>query len=63
MVEYRLKPDPKKRVFGTEVGKFLGFLLTERGMKTNQERRTLMRRMSVFSGFASVGGGGDLPYQ
>ena len=63
MVEYRLKPDPEKCVFGIEAGKFLGFLLTKRGMKTNPERRALTRRMCVLSGFAPVGGGGGLPYQ
>jgi len=50
-------------VFGIEAGKFLGFLLTKRGMKTNPERRALTRRMCVLSGFAPVGGGGGLPYQ
>ena len=65
MVEYRLKPDPRKRVFGIEAGKLMGFLLTERGMKTNLERCAMTRRMrmSVLSGFAPVGGGGGLPYQ
>jgi len=63
IVEYKLKPDPEKCVFEIEPGKFLGSLLTERGMKTNPERRALARRMSVLSGFAPVGGGGDLPYQ
>jgi len=50
-------------VSGIEAGKFLGFLLTERGMKINPERCALTRCMSVLSGFASVGGGGGLPYQ
>jgi len=50
-------------VFGIEPEKFLGSLLTEPGMKTNPERRALVRRMSVLSGFAPVGGRGDLPYQ
>jgi len=63
MAEYRLKPDPEKRVFGIEAGKFLGFLLTEHGMKTNPGRRALPRCMSVLSGFAPVGGGDDLSYQ
>jgi len=63
ITEYRLKPDPKKRVFRIEAGTFMGFLLTERGMKTNPERCALTRRVSVLSGFAPVGGGGDLPYQ
>jgi len=63
ITEYRLEPDPKKRVFGIEAGKFLGFLLTERSMKTNPERCALTRLMSVLSGFAPVGGGDGLPYQ
>jgi len=63
MVGYRLKPDLGERVFGIEAGKFLGFLLTERGMKTNPKRCALTRRMSVLSGFAPVGGRGSLPYQ
>ena len=58
IVECKLKPDPEKYVFGIELGKFLGSLLIEGGMETNPERR-----MSVLSGFAPVGGGGDLPYQ
>ena len=63
MTEYKLKSNPEKGVFRIEPGKFLGSLLTKRGMKTNPERRALARRMSVFSGFVPVGGGGDLPYQ
>jgi len=63
IAEYKLKPDPEKCVFEIEPGKFLGSLLTERGMKTNPERHALARRMSVLSGFAPVGGGGGLPYQ
>jgi len=63
IAESKLKPDPGKCVFGLEAGKFLGFLLAERGMKTNPEERALTRRMSVLSRFAPVGGGGSLPYQ
>jgi len=51
IAKYRLKLDPKKRVFGTEARKFLGFLLTERGMEANPERCALMRRMAVPSEF------------
>ena len=58
IVEYRPKPDPEKYVFGIKSGKFLGSLLVECGMETNPESR-----MSVLSGFAPIGGGGDLPYQ
>ena len=58
IAEYKLKPDPEKCVFGIEPGKFMGSLLTEHGMETNPERC-----MYVLSGFAPVGGRGDLPYQ
>ena len=32
IAKYRLKLNPEKCVFGVEAGKFLGFLLTERGI-------------------------------
>jgi len=50
-------------VFEIEAGKFLGLLLTKRGMEVNPERCALTRRMAVLSGFASAGGEGNLPYQ
>ncbi|XP_068503685.1 uncharacterized protein [Phaseolus vulgaris] len=34
--KYRLKLNPEKCVFGVEAGKFLGFMLTERGIEANQ---------------------------
>jgi len=58
IVEYKLKPDTEKCVFGIEPGKFLGSLLIKCGMETNPERG-----MFVLSRFALVGGGGGLPYQ
>jgi len=58
IVEYKLKPDPEKCVFGIESRKFLGSLLNECGMVTNPKRR-----MSFLSGFAPVGGRDGLPYQ
>ena len=36
--KYRLKLNPEKCVFGVEVGKFLGFLLTERGIEANPDK-------------------------
>ena len=36
--KYRLKLNPEKCVFGVEVGKFLGFMLTERGIKANPDK-------------------------
>ena len=34
IAKYRLKLNPEKCVFGVDTGKFLGFLITERGIKT-----------------------------
>jgi len=61
--KYRLKPDPEKRMFGIEAGKFLGFLLTERGMEVNPKGCAPTRRMAILSRFASARGEGGLPYQ
>ena len=36
-MKYNLKLNPDKCVFGVEAGKFLSFLLTERGIKANPE--------------------------
>jgi len=38
IVKYRLKLNPEKCVFRVEAGKFLGFLLTERGIEANSEK-------------------------
>jgi len=38
IAKYRLKLNPEKCVFGVEAGKFLGFLLTERGIEANPEK-------------------------
>ena len=35
---YKLKLNPEKCVFGVEVGKFLGFLLSKRGIEANPEK-------------------------
>ena len=35
--KYRLKLNPEKCVFGEEAGKFLGFMLTERGIEANPD--------------------------
>jgi len=40
IAKYNLKLIPKKCVFGVEVGKFLGFLLTERGIEANPDKCT-----------------------
>jgi len=38
IARYKLKLNPEKCVFGVEVGKFLGFLLTERGIEANPRK-------------------------
>ena len=38
IAKYRLKLNPEKCVFGVEAGKFLGFLLTERGIEVNPDK-------------------------
>jgi len=40
IAKYKLKLNPKKCVFGVDAGKFLGFLLTERGIEANTKKRT-----------------------
>ena len=35
IAKFRLKLNPEKCIFGVEAGKFLGFLLTERGIEAN----------------------------
>ena len=38
IARYRLKLNPEKCVFGVEAGKFLGFMLTERGIEANPDK-------------------------
>ena len=38
IAKYRLKLNPEKCIFGVEARKFLGFLLTERGIEANPEK-------------------------
>ena len=70
--KYRLKLNPEKCVFGVEAGKFLGFLLTERGIEANPDKcaaiiamqsptsvkevQQLTGRMAALSRFVSAGG-------
>jgi len=78
IAKYRLKLNPEKCVFGVEAGKFLGFLLTERGIEANLEKcatilamrspasvkevQQLTRRMAALSRFVSAGGDKGHPY-
>ncbi|XP_068477050.1 uncharacterized protein [Phaseolus vulgaris] len=76
--KYRLKLNPEKCVFGVEAGKFLGFMLTERGIEANPDKcaiiiamrsptsakevQQLTRRMAALSKFASARGEKGHPY-
>jgi len=78
IAKYRLKLNPEKCVFGVEAGKFLGFLLTERGIEANpkmcaailamrspasvKEVQWLTGRMVALSRFVSIGGDKGHPY-
>jgi len=70
--KYHLKLNPEKCVFGVEAGKFLGFMLTERGIEANPDKcvaiigmrsptsvkevQQLTGRMTALSRFVSAGG-------
>ena len=78
IAKYRLKLNPEKCVFGVEAGKFLGFLLSERGIEANpkkcvaiismrspisvKEVQQLTGRMVALSRFVSAGGDKGHPY-
>jgi len=70
IAKYNLKLNPEKCVFGIEAGKFLRFVLTERGIEANpnkfaaiiemrspatvKEVQQLTRRMATLSRFLSA---------
>jgi len=72
ITKYRLKLNPEKCIFDVEAGKFLGFLLAERGIKANpdncaailamrspatvKEVQQLTGRMAALSRFVSASG-------
>jgi len=78
IAKYRLKLNPEKCVFGVEAGKFLGFVLTERGIEANLEKcaaviamrspilvkevQQLTERMATLFRFVSAGGDKGHPY-
>jgi len=78
IAKYRLKLNPEKCVFGVEARKFLGFMLTERGIEANPDKcatilamrspasmkevQLLTGRMATLSRFVSVGGDKGHPY-
>jgi len=78
IAKYMLKLNPEKCVFGVEVGKFLGFLLTECGIEANpkkcvaiiamrspisvKEVQQLIGRMVALSRFVSTRGDKGHPY-
>ncbi|XP_027910365.1 uncharacterized protein LOC114169424 [Vigna unguiculata] len=76
--KYRLKLNPEKCVFGVKAGKFLGFLLTERGIEANPDKcaaiinmrspsnvkevQRLTGRMAALSRFLAKSGDRGFPY-
>jgi len=78
IAKYRLKLNPEKCVFGVEASKFLGFLLTERGIEANPDKcvailamrsptsvkevQQLTGRLVALSRFVSAGGDKGHPY-
>jgi len=76
--KYRLKLNPEKCVFGVEAGKFLGFMLTERGIEVNPDKcaaiiamrcptsvkevQEMTGRMAALSRFVFAGGEKGHPY-
>ena len=78
ITKYRSKLNPEKCVFEVEAGKFLGFILTERGIETNPEKcvailamrspisvkevQQLTGRMAALSRFKSAGEDKGYPY-
>jgi len=78
IARYKLKLNPEKCVFGVEAGKFLGFLLTERGIEASPEKcatiiamrsptsvkkvQQLTGCMVALSRFVSIGGDQRHPY-
>jgi len=78
IAKYRLKLNPEKCVFDIEAEKFLGFMLTERGIEANPDKcaaiiamrsptsvkevQQLTRRMVALSRFVYAGGEKGHPY-
>jgi len=78
IARYKLKLNPEKCIFGVEAGKFLGFLLSERGIEANpnkcaailamrspatvKEVQQLTGRMAALSRFVSASGEKGHPY-
>ena len=78
VAKYNLKLNPEKCVFGVEAGKFLGFMLTKRGIKANSDKcvalirirspatvkevQHLTGRMAALSHFLSASGYKGYPY-
>ena len=78
IAKYKLKLNPEKCIFSVEAGKFLGFLLTERGIEANPDKcaailamrspatvkevQQLTGRMAALSQFVYAGGEKGHPY-
>jgi len=78
IAKFKLKLNPEKFIFSVEAGKFLGFLLTERGIEANPDKcaailamrnpatvkevQQLTGRMAALSRFVSASGEKGHPY-
>ena len=78
IAKYKLKLNPEKCIFDVEAGKFLGFLLTERGIEENPDKcaailamrspttvkevQQLTSQMAALSRFVSASGEKGHPY-
>ncbi|XP_068498252.1 uncharacterized protein [Phaseolus vulgaris] len=78
IAKYKLKLNPEKCIFSVEAGKFLGFLLTERGIEANPDKcaailamrspaivkevQQFTGRMAALSRFVSASGEKGHPY-
>jgi len=52
--KYRMRLNPKKCVFGVEGGKFLGFMLTHRGIEANPEKCKAITEMRSPNGLKEI---------
>ena len=52
--EFRIKLNPKKCVFGVPKGKFLGFIISERGIKANPEKITTIKNLGPITNLKGV---------
>ena len=52
--EYKVKLNPDKCVFGVKIGKFLGFMISQRGIEANPKKMEVIVNMKPQIGRAHV---------